>query len=587
MIALKISHGFLELSPNTSITLELINPLFANEMGGNSHSYSFSFEATSHNQLLLERANVIQKVNRSISIEVRLYLFGLYWKTGQLTFSKATHEQYQGALKIETGDMASRFADRALRASTLGGIRPIANPQDVNPYQEVIDHANATTTATIDSSDYVFFPVYNPAFYTENLFPSTTPDHEAYMNFWSEDSFNNEVAAELDQGIEGGYNLVPFPYALYVLRNAIEEAGYELSSSILTDAELQKLVIWNNQALDKAYPFQVLNAYLEYNLHRFQIDLREHVPDISLRDFISGWMGNFCLAAFTTGKTLELIPRKEVLASAAIIDWSDKCLVGAELDLEEGKGYTLFAELDGSDALHASDAYRSYVDSKAVGEVETFGDLPNSTELGQIYYVRFENSFYRNALKENLQTEEYEWIFEAFRLEGVTIGEGGEKFNAKASTLQIYADPWETSGTSWRIPRAEHPGSSDLYQQGQQPFDLRFLFYRGLKEDGQQQGKFYPQGSPDNLTDDEYSLFWYGRRGLFEIWWKAWIEFLEASEKLSYPLELTPHDLRSLAWKHKYRFLTPEGYVNAFIAKLTVQLNTEEIQSVQAQLYTT
>ncbi|MEL6803859.1 MAG: hypothetical protein AAFO91_08780, partial [Bacteroidota bacterium] len=358
-----------------------------------------------------------------------------------------------------------------------------------------------------------------------------------------------------------------------------------IACPMLDDDELRKLVIWNNQALDKAYAFQIFNAYLEYNLHRFQIDIREHVPDISLRDYLSGWMGNFCLAAFGDGKTLELVPRKVILATSTIIDWSDKCLYGAELDHEDDEGYTLSSELDGTDAL--SSAARSYAEIKAAGEVEFFSQLPTSTELGLIYYVRFENAFYRNSLKENLQTEEYEWIFEAYRIDAVTVGEGKEDFKSRASTLQIYADLWETQETSWRIPRVEQSGSSDMYQQGQNPFELRFLFYRGMKEDGQQEGKFYPQGSPDNITSDEYSLYWYGERGLFEIWWKEWIAFLRNSKRLRYPLELTPHDLRTLDWKHKYRFLTHEGYVNAFISKLTVQISTEEIESVQAQIYTT
>jgi hypothetical protein len=81
--------------------------------------------------------------------------------------------------------------------------------------------------------------------------------------------------------------------------------------------------------------------------------------------------------------------------------------------------------------------------------------------------------------------------------------------------------------STWRIAYSEEVGTSSTFSTRAAASPLRLFIYRGVQED--LQGNTYRLGASDreDASEDEIgelSLIW--ARGYYDIFWRAWAEFL-------------------------------------------------------------
>lgn len=585
-IDIRINEESLDLPPDIQITMDLISPLFQDEVGGGTQSFSFSLPDTPTNRRLFQFAGTAILSERIYPpFSCSLYLFGIHWMNGQILLSDAGNG-FKASLRMEESDLVSRMEEQKLRELSLGGVRTITSNSGLDGINDMLAHAN-DTVANPGNHDYVFAPIRNPdAYQGQRPAPPGTPEvHNDYLNYYRDDSFRDEVQEVINM-TPGQCTLIPFPRLLYVIQEGLDELGEKmLDSTFWTDSEIGDLVIHNLISLDR-YADASIAATFPINALTKTISVPNHLPDISFRELVGSIARLFCLVMIRKPDGVEIEARKEILQGTDQIDWSDRTGVVYSIQHESEKRWEFSSVQDPDDAIEPEEK-EQVAGIGFANQVNSFSDLPTSGSQGSLYYVIEENAFYRYQMIASSVPTAYEWLLEDYRLEKLTagLGKNTQKIESQASTIQsIWVGDWEgeSSGSKWRLPNIDQLVSSPMWQIGENnPFSLRLLFFRGLQS--VDSGPTYPQVEPDGYNGT-YSLFWYGLDGLFETWWKDWITFIQGSLRIQISFHLSVTDILSLDWKKRIRFRVREGYARGFLRRLRITITAQGITESTAEL---
>jgi hypothetical protein len=120
-------------------------------------------------------------------------------------------------------------------------------------------------------------------------------------------------------------------------------------------------------------------------------------------------------------------------------------------------------------------------------------------------------------------------------------------------------------------------------QPGGSDFGPRLVFYRGMVEDNHEP---YPYASAYNVNNQgeiigKYSLDWNGAYGLAEVWWKHWKNFLFNRAYQKRKIRLSLKDLKNLNFRKKYKI----DRVLYYIKKVNVSLTMDSIKPASVELY--
>ena len=164
MIEIRIAGQAIELPPDFKISFELVNPLFSDVIGYNSHSFSFRVEDTPRNRITLSYADAVLTAQNTYSFDADVYLFGNRWQRARLNVSLSGNG-YSMSLDIASSQLALALSEQSLRDLTLGGVRDISSNTLLQGTQDMVAHADTVADGNIDTYDYTFFPVRNTRFY--------------------------------------------------------------------------------------------------------------------------------------------------------------------------------------------------------------------------------------------------------------------------------------------------------------------------------------------------------------------------------------------------------------------------------------
>lgn len=595
MIGIKVGNEWLTLPVGTRISFDLVNPIFSDDLGYNSYSLSFPIpvEGNSHK---LAYADIVSSSSNTRSFSCTVYLEGIPWKSATLEVKEAgSYDVYQCNILIENAAIADILSGQNLKDFTYDGVRTISLNTAATRAADLVSHANGTVSGTIATDDYVFFPVKDSDFYN-GKHPAQDGSAPGFndpqlVNYYEASTFRGNYSPYLfTSNHYNEYFLVPYFYLFYVLGKLFSENGYTLDDTegIASDSELKTLTIYNNYSLDEGYVQAVTlfssTLYVNVNQYAGTIDPTNHVPDVAAGEFLRGILDLFNAALIVTGTGVKLIAKKDVLNGTESVDWSSKSIRGYRLMFEDIRGCTLFSDLDADDELTTEEEYIRETDNFTIaGEVNSYLSLPGSANSEDLYYVKNENSYYKYTLDEQQASETYSWQFFGYRRFPITFGDGEKEVTSKVSTTEMISDDW-WGGYSWRIPYVKQVGSSSMYDLGKNPFSPRLLFYRGLQTPSPSAGS-YPQGAADDGAGFyNYSLFWDGDYGLYEVWWKDWLEALENAKVLKMRFMLNITDILTLDWTKRVEIRTREGIVKGLIRRLSVDIGSEGMGLVTAEI---
>jgi hypothetical protein len=481
----------LDLNPNTTFGIEINSPFFRTDQTPGTVTYPVTLPATRNNRMLLGFPEMLaNQTSAPIEIPCQLFLEGVLWRIGVLRYRGYNSDKggsYSVNFQADAGDFQSLTRDVSLRSMDLG-----------------TDVLSLTVKDIFPAANYALFPVRNGGFYD-----SKNEAFQGYLNYYQGGGFRSNATTN-------DYAITPFPYLVGILKKVIETYGYYLKGTWLEEEWVRRLVIYNNNALDK------LTGNL--NTYKTAIAFCNHVPDMKVGEFLQAIRILFGLAYQfdATTKTVEIIRLKEVIADLSYLDWTPKAERNYSEEPADANGFTLRQQIETSD------------------------DLNQTLSTGWADYK---------------------------------VGSGRQEITTAASTLHMVreTDPL-TPARQWLLPATKQQGTSLPFETGDNSFSLRLLSYQGLQADSQ--GNTYPLGTAvaekySGTLAGAKGLQWAGTGGRSEDW-SAWLDFLAQARPIERTIRLNMVDLVSLNPAKKIMIQAPEGTVKAFWNKISLTASLKD-----------
>lgn len=219
----------------------------------------------------------------------------------------------------------------------------------------------------LDNTIYALPEIANYKFY------ATQDDWQGIINLRNEDG-----TIQLNQdGFKNRNTIIPQLKLKWVLQQLFSLLGYELSGTFLADSDIQKLLILSLFATDK----QAETTTLPFNVHSSVITYANHLPGITLADFLQSLIDEFAIGIEFNSltKKAELFFVNEVFDSSEILDLSDRISFAHSSDLQELKKKQI-KWATGSDEL-VTDTEPLFLPSPLDSEILEVQDQYTSQEL--------------------------------------------------------------------------------------------------------------------------------------------------------------------------------------------------------------
>ncbi len=537
MLDIKIKGQSLWLFPDSALSFEQYNALFQKEVAAEGFSYPIDIP-TKENNILLGFVEDPQSTGLFKDYECDLTIENST-RRGVLSILKASPSRYTCSIFI--GLFPKMWLDKSLKNLGLGGIRVVG---------DMITHANSTLTETVDTADYVFFPVWNPAFYRISDSQTAQGDFAEVVNAYNGSTFiTPSIITDPDGTSTINTNtLVPFPYLVYILKQIAHLFGKNINGSFIVDADIKQLCLINT--------YDLIGQYPDYSN---QIDLRNHVPDITIRDFLNELITKFNIAIHITADSIAFNFKTDALTALEDANYTNVTEADPTLEpftIKEVKGFTFSSEIDDDDSAIREFAKNTVRDGLITGNVTFKNQLPTPSVWGEVYFVIYDNGFFRATTHGGDHTT-YTEVFDIENAATYKVGDGGEKIESKSSTLMLQkhipnVSPYPEISNYGICPNTLVPGISvglNFNTDKLNQFPLKFLFYRGLQPNYDNQ--LIPLGTNDvwnaqNQKVGNLSLQWYGEYGIYNRYYKKWVLKMENAKSINYNILFKSHHLANI-----------------------------------------
>lgn len=624
MLGLKIGNEYLDLLASSSISVTMNNPIFDRDKISRTFSYPFKLPTTPKNKSILRHQDRLDVAQQQPRYSASLYINNTLFEVGQLIIMNTTEDYFKCNFKnlsftlfddldrisirdltlpdtnfdfqyrpeyvltalrtanfdvafqvnddvfiFESGDEANMLAainaiypnsaaEFEATANTYGfffltqGINPQptitlrpagTSPVDTNYFSIGQSNDAALDTLNSDWQDHladiiqtpdthVFPVIHSPEFFTEN----DNPDFSGYINYYSINDEYSVNETEVSDRARSAHSIVPYVFVKTVLE-AIVESGHvaNLTSELISDTELATLIIHNNTALDNFLHRKDLVTDEEQdqwrNVWATAYDLNQNLPDVSIANFLRKLSTTFCNYFSYRDGNLTINSCVTPIRTTPI-DWTNKAEQAYTQTFNENKGYKLDYNRQGDDRNIA-------------------------TQLA-------------------------------------ALEEGDGELNFLSEWFSFYqlnnTDSVEPTRGLWTLPRCDEAGTSAEYNIANDP-SLRLLFYRGLQPDPFDNN--YPFASSQNINAKgevigNYTLNWDGEAGLFENFWKEYVEMLSTGKEVQKVLRLTVQDLIELKdFENPTRYLYhTRGNIRAVIKQVQFKVSSSGIAPARVTFVT-
>lgn len=553
MYAIRLPSGSY-LDGDFKLSFELNNQVFSNsDSSVLPGSFSFPADAplTGRNKIELNNPHLVTNAKNWQTYDgVWVELFGVPMFLGTLTIRSATPEKVSFTI---VANPLSALKQVPLNELDLGGDRSFANAA------AVFAHAKATAVDPLDY-DYVFFPVFNPAFIDH---PDYSKPKSYYQNFYNPST--GDFDADHDYPA-----LMPFARLEYLFARIFAGQEFYFRNRFQLTDDLRKICVYNNRSL-----------WTDEGLET-TINLKNHVSGTASTAFLRKTMSAFNLGLFTRifTRTIDLVPLRDVVARPPAHDWTQYAKDEQTIEGNEDQANLLCWKVDDGDA--AFEWYAKQIKPDAADVLGTITTPDLLTVPDGIYYVEDQHAYFSVGGRiEHIYTT----------LGCAPVEEGKKKFEAEATALWDAHLQWEAYvGTApedvgmRKMPHIRMPGTVSYQVPGDPDPEVistetnipdRITFYRGMYEvwddtDLYPLASGLPWDANGNLIG-QYSLRWDGQYGMYESWWKTWHQMLIAGKHVTQRFALPVSALTAFSFEDKVRMMS----MDYFVKKLRVSTPLE------------
>ncbi|GAB4047084.1 hypothetical protein [Spirosoma litoris] len=306
-LQIRINGEEMDLAPNMSTELELLNPYLTFEDVLSSKATIPALPITGKNRIILGFPEQLQNDAVGLRYECEKYYNGQLLQQGVAILTEAS-DSYTFQVVQALGELFGDLHTTPLSEVDFGSI---ALPATLLP---VVQQFGRNVAA--------FPTILNPDYYGSN-------------------GASISYSGKVNEYTAGAYTAagpkVPMPFLIEVVKRFFELTGVTISGSFLTHTELQKLLFYNTRALDGSST----------------LILSQHLPALTMPVLLLELRKMFGLAMLIdpAEKSIKLDFLGDFLGNTASKDWSEKAVKTYKKRPELNRRLLLSSVVDGGDGL--------------------------------------------------------------------------------------------------------------------------------------------------------------------------------------------------------------------------------------------
>ena len=540
MLSIQIADQPLDLSDDFAVSLNLKSPLF-NDVG--DYSFPFKVPSTARNMSILGWKNRIAST-RSIyeTYQGSIRWNGMVLYTGQIKVKTASNKTFEGTLYINKGNFNYEVKDLILNRLDFGMKNFASDDQGM-------DYFNWSLTHFYPECDFSMPEITNLDFWDPQ---ATNPELQAYNQIFADGKLHKVTTDGQHRTI-----LVPFLYLKFVLNKLAENFGYRLQDEFFTSSvELSRLVIYHSVNIS-----EVLFGLQQVYYFRF-------LPNVKVSEFIGGlekWF-NCSFLVDSRQRVVRIVSNKEVLLRSEVVEFSRNVLSITQEIPEQITGFRFLLGPDSGDKVYQGQLEQEKgITDFIKGSVQSFSDIPPYpfTWLGDIYYIVDTNSWWQLGVNGISFLIEWQQLPNGPSLTDKFFYKWGDDKNKYETIFSSLSD------------KGGVVSCGNLGADNQK--DTPRLFWVGM---------FGWFGTPLMLRglayDSNFSLRYTGPNGLFNLYWKDWVNWIMNDRKsVKIEKQMDFIELKDLDFTKRYRI----NGINYLISEISVTLNKSSIKSTQLKCF--
>lgn len=250
-----------------------------------------------------------------------------------------------------------------------------------------------------------------PSIYNKELYQGNNSLFNDVVNKYNDEGnlmISNIRYSAYSEVINWKNTLIPFVYLKDVILKTFESLGIKITGDFLQDPRLDHLLLYNNHTLDY---FEVSNngtpsrrnalaihggdqnpesLYTYENVHDFNIQLKNHIPDYSVTEFLSALKSYFLFKYNFNGtySSVEIKFIKDIVRTGSVLDLSK--LISKSNGILHGKSTGLAFRYDNPDPLFST------------GDSES-NPTPTYTVLNYLAMIVLDAELFETCFVESLQ----------------------------------------------------------------------------------------------------------------------------------------------------------------------------------------
>jgi len=369
-----------------------------------------------------------------------------------------------------------------------------------------------------------------------------------------------------------GNIFVPFIFARYILSRIAMQYNIQLSFDTNLESEFNTLVLGNNRALNKTelHTREPVEPNMPWPVKQYffiddEFNLNDHIPDMKISDFfkILNILGLVIVPSMNNRFLIRSF--NEILLSSNY-NYISNVTGRPEIEHEFHNGFTLEYKAQ-NDSI--SEMIQGIDETKLIGSVNAVEDLPaDDNTLLDIYYVTAVKQYW--IWNYDNETDALKWMFYSLPYKLIEQTDGDNPVNISFEFFPAIPkdDPKfdinETDtpmGGLWLIPQSSFAVRfKDKFETSGSEAPNWITFYRGMQP-AYPDDKLYPMGcssiydvAGDQIPGADTDLFMAGNNGLFEKYWKGWLNFIQRSRLVTVYKVIDTQEVLTLDFTKKYLF---------------------------------
>jgi len=577
-----------DLLPDASLKYVMNSPAFSNSVLVGDFSYSISFPNTDINRKIFKFIERIDIAEETTQMECQLFLYDNFFVDCIFQVNKSSKYAVQGNLINSAYDIINKIKGKTTKDLTN------LYMENFPTYDDRVDYLKDSINHNQDSRPFVIFPVYNNHQLTDKITNDDGTTFEIPFGYYV-----NEMQNDAGNMVFVGPNYVAFPYIGYIIDKIFEYFNFKVEDNKFKSGELAQLVLLNF-IKSTASVFNIDSESL-FDISPGYFSLINHIVKVDIEKLLENLNKVFCHAFFSDriNNTFQSVLLKDLLV-ADYIDWTEKIVAIEDKEFGHDSSDYYFHFDFSDDALSNGQKPIEEKDIQPNYTVDNFDELPDTASTNEIAYVTELDTFFYWGKKSNdsQDTSAPRWHNYSYNFFGKKIVSDDKDENEIGTNLSpvpleniteqktdgiLKRVPYNLMDTNnylreWALPYTDQQIVNTFFPADFVKIDPRLCFYRGLATGRQTintawNNFSYPFGTPGNKDPQgnkigDIQLKWDGDEGLYNTFWKDWIEILAKQSTIIFKIKLTTIDILNIDLKKRIKI----GSNFYLIKKLTMDL---------------